>query len=203
MKKLNLGCGDHIIDGWLNVDYSFGAFLNKVPIVKFLAQKVLRTNWNKKIFIHNLSKKFPWEDNSVDYIYTSHTLEHFDREEGLHFLSESYRVLKLGGIIRILVPDLEVAIKKYLDKEIKAEYFIERLGVLTKKSNSRLKNILYKFISYPHKCMYDEQSLIRILQEIGFKAKRKNGFESEIANIDNVELQSRAYNSLIIEAEKV
>ncbi|MBE0573824.1 methyltransferase domain-containing protein [Candidatus Dojkabacteria bacterium] len=112
MKKLNLGCGDETPVGWVNVDYAPGAKLAKIPLInKFSLTKV---KWDKTIMIQNLLKNFPWETNTIDIIYSSHTLEHFTREEGQHFLKECHRVLKTGGLIRILVPDLKNFTLKYL-----------------------------------------------------------------------------------------
>ncbi len=76
-KKLNLGCGDKTPDGCLNVDYAWGAKLAKMPIVNKLG--LTNIKWDGKIIIHNLLKPFPWDTESIDVVYSSHTLEHFQR----------------------------------------------------------------------------------------------------------------------------
>ena len=92
--------------------------------------KLFDLEWDENIFIHDLTMKFPWERETVDIIYSSHTLEHFDKEQGEQFLSECYRVLKKNGIIRIVVPDLKGFVEHYLKGEILAEDFIKNLYVL-------------------------------------------------------------------------
>jgi predicted SAM-dependent methyltransferase len=53
---------------------------------------------------------FPWDlaDNSVSEILASHVLEHFDRHTGRAFLSECWRILQPGGVLRLAVPDFDV-----------------------------------------------------------------------------------------------
>ena len=102
--KLNLGCGMQVVNGWINVDFSLGARFLKFCLIRFLNKKLnfFKVNWDKRIHIHNLIKPFPWLNNSVDVIYSSHTLEHFSKIEGRYLLSESHRVLKKNRIIRII-----------------------------------------------------------------------------------------------------
>jgi predicted SAM-dependent methyltransferase len=69
------------------------------------------------------AEELPFEDNSIDEIYSGHLLEHFDIHEGKKALNEWYRVLKLGGIITITVPDIEKGLKCLLDGEINLEWF--------------------------------------------------------------------------------
>jgi len=106
--KLNLGCGSQVVAGWTNVDWAPGARLAKLPLFKAINRKLrfFRADWHKDIVLHDLTRPFPWPEESVDVVYSSHTLEHPSKEEGLKFLKECHRVLRRGGIIRILVPDL-------------------------------------------------------------------------------------------------
>jgi SAM-dependent methyltransferase len=54
----------------------------------------------------NLSKgKLPFPDRSFDIVYHKSMLEHFYRDEAEQIMKETYRVLKKGGILIILVPD--------------------------------------------------------------------------------------------------
>lgn len=199
-KKINLGCGDKTPEGWINVDYALGAKLAKIPFLHKLG--LTKIKWDRTIIIHNLLKLFPWETESIDVVYSSHTLEHFTREEGFHFLEECHRVLKYGGIIRIVVPDLKAFTLAYLEGKTRADYFIENLFVLYPSSNNFIRKILMPFISFPHKCMYDTQTLVKILQSIGFSVTKRNAFDSSIADIKNIEILSRTENSVIVEGIK-
>tara|TARA_X000001036_G_scaffold370832_1_gene357548 strand:+ start:65 stop:655 length:591 start_codon:yes stop_codon:yes gene_type:complete len=82
--KLNLGCGEKRLPGYLNVD-KFGT-----PDLK-----------------HDLeSFPWPWETNSVSEIALIHVLEHLGKETEVYFgiFKEMYRVCKNGSKIRIIVP---------------------------------------------------------------------------------------------------
>lgn len=67
-------------------------------------------------FIYDLNsgKPFPFGNKEVDNFYCSHTLEHVKPSLVLYVLKEFRRPLKSGGRIRIVVPDLETAVKWYL-----------------------------------------------------------------------------------------
>lgn len=88
--KLHLGCCNRYLPGYVNID------------IKGRTADVLAD-----------IRKLPYEDASVDEIYTSHVLEHFGRHEFLGVLREWYRVLKPGSYIYIAVPNIESAIDYY------------------------------------------------------------------------------------------
>ena len=62
----------------------------------------------------NTCSSFPVEQNSVDAHYISHTLEHLAPERVEKVLKEVYRTLRPGGLVRIVVPDIDVGIDWYL-----------------------------------------------------------------------------------------
>lgn len=63
---------------------------------------------------HDLREGIPFQDASVDAVYHSHVLEHIDRGNVASFFAEVRRVLRVGGVHRIVVPDLEVQARQYL-----------------------------------------------------------------------------------------
>lgn len=51
--------------------------------------------------VHDLTKfPYPFKDESVDAIHTSHFIEHLDGFERMKFFNECYRILKPGGKMR-------------------------------------------------------------------------------------------------------
>ncbi len=203
--QVNLGCGTHTPYDWINVDYAFGARISRLPVVSSLIRRlnVLRTDWPDGIVIHDLRQTFPWADNSVDHIYSSHTLEHLNKQQGRHCLKECFRVLKPGGVLRIVVPDLDAFVNYYTLGRIKADDFVDALGVCYVPDNaSLLKRLSGPFVSFPHNCMYSAPRLLEILRETGFSAESKAPFESAIPGIHGIELADRTVDSIICEAQK-
>jgi predicted SAM-dependent methyltransferase len=101
-KLLNLGCGTRFHKDWINVD--------------------IQSN-NEHVIAHDLKKGIPFGDNEFDMVYHSHVLEHIPKNEAQNFLKECVRVLKPGGILRIVIPDLEQITRKYialLEKGVKS-----------------------------------------------------------------------------------
>jgi SAM-dependent methyltransferase len=62
----------------------------------------------------DLSQSLPLANDSVDALYHAHVLEHLDRDAGGRLLTECFRALRPGGIIRVVVPDLEDLARRYL-----------------------------------------------------------------------------------------
>ena len=91
---LNLGCGNKTHPDWINIDFA--------PISNDVLQL-------------NLLKRIPLDDKCIKYIYHSHILEHFTESEGIAFISECYRLLQNGGILRIVLPDLENIVRSYIN----------------------------------------------------------------------------------------
>ena len=60
------------------------------------------------------ARKLPIDDLSFDVVYSSHVLEHFSFKWSINILKEWIRVLKIGGEIQIVVPNLEWAAEKIL-----------------------------------------------------------------------------------------
>ncbi|WP_186774797.1 class I SAM-dependent methyltransferase [Allorhodopirellula solitaria] len=69
---------------------------------------------DRAVLAANLRESFPFEDSFFDVVYSSHVLEHFTRKEANQFIQECMRILKPGGVVRIVVPDLELLCRKYL-----------------------------------------------------------------------------------------
>lgn len=101
MKMLNIGCGDTANSQWVNIDLGGG----------------------DNVTSHDVTKGLPFPDQSFDVVYHSHLLEHLPREKALSFMGECFRILKPGGIVRVLVPDLEQISRLYLEKLARAEEY--------------------------------------------------------------------------------
>ena len=84
--KLNLGCGNKLIEGYINLD-------------KF--------NYYKCDVTHDLEKfPYPFESNSINEILLSHVLEHIGQQPEIfiNIIKELYRICKKNALIIIKVP---------------------------------------------------------------------------------------------------
>ena len=67
------------------------------------------------ILCWDLRHGIPFPDGTFDAVYHSHFLEHLDRSVAPAVLRECGRVLKPGGIVRVVIPDWEWLTNRYLE----------------------------------------------------------------------------------------
>jgi predicted SAM-dependent methyltransferase len=94
VRKLHLGSGPIGLPGWFNTDLS-----PQTDSVVYLDAR----------------KPFVIDDETFDYVFSEHMIEHISRSAGLFMLRECWRVLKPGGTIRVATPDLAVVLGLYSD----------------------------------------------------------------------------------------
>lgn len=204
--RLNLGCGETVIDGWINVDYALGARIRRLPIMGWIVSKLhlFDVSWDNRVLIHDLKKRFPFSDQSVDVIYCSHMFGCFSKTERSFFLSECHRILKMEGVIRVIQPDLKAFVATYMSGRISAEDFLERLCVILPKPEGLLKRVTVGVFSYPYMCVYDEATLAAVLLQAGFSVQSKQAFESDIHDIREIEQEHRvAQGTIILEGTRI
>lgn len=135
-------------------------------------------------------------------VYHSHLLEHLDRDAAVAFLEESYRVLRPGGIVRIVVPDLELIVRRYVssldaalndsgaaathDESIASIYeqSVRREGVGTAHQPAFIRLIERVVLGdarrkgETHQWMYDRVSLRIKLETVGFREVTLHSFDT-------------------------
>ena len=79
--RLNLGCSDRTIPGYLGVDIANG------PAVDVMA---------------DLTERWPWDPGTVEHIIAHDIIEHLP--DKIHTMNELYRVLCTGGEVEVIVP---------------------------------------------------------------------------------------------------
>jgi len=138
--RLHLGSAKRRLNGFINIDREFSDGVDLVTDVADLSA---------------------FGDSSVVEIYSSHTLEYFDREGVRAVLAEWARVLKPGGEIYVTVPDLNQLLKIYtLSGDIR---FV--LGPMFGKwHNEHNGETLY------HRTVWDHASLKTYLEDSGFES---------------------------------
>ena len=142
-----------------------------------------------------------FSNDSVDYIYVCHVLEHFPRNETFIALKEWNRVLKPNGLIRIAVPDWDAIVNYYLKNQDLENVLNLLYGARGKEEKNELA----------HKRVFNLASLRSLLYEAGFKRIKKylfsETFHSNIddyanAHLPHMDFENGILVSLNVEASK-
>lgn len=199
--KVNLGCGLSVAPGWINIDGSPNAIAANLPkqlhkisyrisgAHQYYSLETYCSILGESEFIHHdLSYGIPLDDNTADFVYTSHFIEHLDRAVATRLLADVWRVLKPQGVLRVGVPDLAMAWVMYQRGE-----------------KERMLND-YFFIDGAtgysmHRYLYDYDMLSSLLSQLGFvEIARTQYQEGATPNLEL--LDNRAEYTLFIEARK-
>ena len=192
IRKLQIGSGANVLEGWLNTDL----------------------NPRKKTVSLDATKRFNFDDNTFDYVFMEHLIEHLTFEQGLVLLKECYRVLKFRGRIRISTPNLHFVISLYeKDRSSAQEKYIQWVmeTVLPRIRVFSSVFVINNFFScWGHKFLYDDETLTLLLAHCGFvKVKRYAVKESDDGNLRNIEVHGwsvgeefNVLESMVLEAEK-
>lgn len=85
-KRLNICCGERVLDGYDNTD------IRKV---------------DPRVMVFDHTEPWALESESYDEVFARHCLEHFSLKQARFVASETYRVLRPGGVVYVVVPNLE------------------------------------------------------------------------------------------------
>lgn len=175
---LNVGCGDKSHPGCVNIDY----------------------RWTPGIDVcWDITKKaYPFPDERFEGIYTEHCLEHIPYDSCRRNLVEFRRILKPGGILRVVIPDgelyLDLYARKKTDKSVMMPYGENEATAMI--SVNRI------FRAHRHLFIYDFETFGMLLEEAGFRnitrVKFMQGSDSRLL-MDSAE---REIESLYIEAQR-
>ncbi len=215
---LHIGCGFIAPDGWVNIDASWGAWLAKHPwlhrlvaTLGVIGQEQADAPWPPNIKVHDITRGLPYPERSVSVVYASHLLEHLTRSAAREFVQECHRVLRPGGIIRLMVPDLEILARRYLEEkgethpgdEGPANRFLEATMLSVDYTGLPLPMRLYRLWKdfFPHKWLYDADSLVALVRGLGFREVSRRGYlQSRIPQIGDVERADRFESGVCVEA---
>ena len=142
--NLHLGCGTKYLPDFVNID---GNLFNKLDL------------WL------DVRNGLPFASNSVYSIYSTHMFEHFYADELDLLLRESARVLKPGGGVRLIVPNLESAIKAY--SQDRSAWFEDHFPRHFDSLGGRFSNFV--FCDGQHRTAFDFTYMNEVLRKAGFR----------------------------------
>lgn len=175
-SNLNLGCGlSHHLKGFINID----------------ACSLPQTT-QESAFIGNydLTSGLPFPDESKSLVYSSHFFEHLTSQEGIFLFKEIHRVLRKGGVMRLVLPNMPLAIEHYatgrLVKFCEGHPAIDLIKeVIPRGTDTILTADWINLVFYDtggefgHKCFYDDESIFYSLKFVGFSHTEKSHFKSD------------------------
>lgn len=196
--KINLGCGPDGINGWRNYDWGLLPLLNKLGVMKYMVKlglidKNYLVKW-PKFELCDIRKGLLEADESVDFVYCSHVLEHFERLRAKDILIEVRRILKKNGIFRIVLPDLRLVTKiNNADQMCQVWWGYDK---------SKIGRIA-RFFVREHRWMYDLESIKKLLLESGFKHINQSKYrDGSLPDLEKLDLKIHRNLSLYVEAKK-
>jgi predicted SAM-dependent methyltransferase len=196
---LHIGCGENIVDGWLNI----GLFpKNRFPYNKLIKQG------NAWILNMDIKMGIPVKKGSVKYIYASHFIEHLSFKEGYLFLKNCNGYMEKSGLIRLAFPNLKLWIKRYYENDYAFfQTYYASLKNYLKLPPLRTNGEVFMSLCYAwgHKWLYDAESMTDLLIRTGFaQIFEKKINVSLIPDIEKLELDLdiRRLETCYIEAIK-
>jgi predicted SAM-dependent methyltransferase len=171
---LHLGCGMQIKDGWVNLDIDGGSApvlpSNCSPQTRFIS--------------HDLrSGVLPLDDESCEFIYSSHFFEHLEYNDGVRLMRDCHRVLRLSGTFRAALPDFEKLFRAYIDRNEEHFNLYNILDVYPDRPPETITmcdHINLGVYEFGHKCIYDEEKACRLLRHLGFASAEITPFREGI-----------------------
>lgn len=200
--RVNVGCGRTAIHGWLNLDNSLTVLIARTPFARLLpanprafAREVRKQNirWGD-------AKRLPLGASAAEVVYSSHMIEHLTPRQAKTFLAEAKRVLRPGGIVRLVVPDLRLLVDDYLASG-DADRFVAN-SLLCAPLDTPLRKLSAVTLGQRHhQWIYDGPSLARALEGAGFvEARSLPAGETRISNPGDLDLRERECESAYVEA---
>jgi predicted SAM-dependent methyltransferase len=175
---VHLGAGDHRLEGWMNLDIIFNAQVDAVA---------------------DLTRSLPFRSESVDFIHSEDFLEHVDYGAGQVVLDECYRVLRPGGVMRLLMPDLESLVERiYLRRE---EHHLRWCQVQLDARGPCESLNMHLRMNGEHRFIYDRDLIQRLLGDRGFDVGFVRWNESKHPRLRFLDLRDFGLN-LFVEARK-
>jgi predicted SAM-dependent methyltransferase len=167
--KINLGSGHWKLDDWVNVDID----RESQPDV-----------------CANLAGGLPFATGVADLMHTEDFIDQLSLDDAAEFLQECHRILRPGGILRVLTPDMRKLAQLYLnDPEKLMTMWKGFVGVpLSLDTAGEIFNIGMRFAG--HTFMYDEETFKALTSRCGFKARRVEYQKSEAPELRGLDLRS-------------
>jgi methyltransferase family protein len=211
---LNVGCGLSAHPDWRNIDASPSLMISRTPLLGTMLRRTgLIPRWPHNVHYGNVLRLRSLPPGSCELVFASHVLEHLSYADVGTALKRIHLLLRGGGILRLLTPDLRHYVEAYLadvgsgdDERVArgAGHFMRDSGLGMEESRTGLRcRIREALANSRHQWIWDKPSLVAQLQEVGFVDILERGHgESLDARFFQVEDPSRHAQSFCLECRK-
>jgi hypothetical protein len=231
MKKVNIAGGPINVDGWINVEYGVFPYLKKnfsfilalcFKICNFKELNYLNSlTFSNNIIFHNVIKNIDcFEDESIDFFYCSHFIEHLTKDECSKLLNNIEKKIKKqrerggGGILRLVTPDLDLYINNSSVKDVNSLFYSGYHHYIfpNLKTQNFIKNFFTKLICMlfvrPHKYIYNKAEIISLIKSSLINSKYEIKFynqkEGDCPNIDFLDIHDKSiYLEVIFSSNEI
>lgn len=172
MSYVQYGCGLCAPAQWINFDASPTLIVERLPVIG----RLLRiTGFPPNVLRGDIVRGLPVPEGSSKGVYASHVLEHLTRSDLETALANTLRMLRPGGVFRLVVPDLEARARRYLSMigDPAAADWLMRSTMLGKERRPSFRE---KVGRSAHLWMWDFNSLAAALRHAGFGDIRRASF---------------------------
>lgn len=206
-KYIQYGCGwaSPVPESWRNFDASPTLRYERLPLIGKLYTKN-HARFPENVEYGDIVKGLPVQMGTCKGVYCSHVLEHLSLEDFRKALQNTYRILRSGGIFRLVLPDLEYSIKKYINDpaDDAAHTFMKETSLGQEKRNRGLKGVAFSLLgNSQHLWMWDFKAIESELRNAGFIEIRRARFGDSMDHFfTEVEERGRWENCLGVECLK-
>jgi predicted SAM-dependent methyltransferase len=167
--KISLGSGGVRFPGWLHVDAD--------------------PQWQPDV-VADLSQPLPFADDYADFLQSEDFIGQLSFAQAREHLHDCHRVLKRGGVLRLLTPDLAVLVDHYQRGDTRVlELWKREVGIPL--VTDTLGELLHAALTFAgQKSFYDEATLRALLEPIGFEVQRVAYSESAWPELRGLDLRS-------------
>jgi len=177
-RFVQYGCGWSAPDTWRNFDVSPTLRFERVPILgRLFAKNAAR--FPKNVEVGDIIGGLPIAPGWCDGVYCSHVLEHLALDDFRLALRNTRTILKPGGVFRLVLPDLESLVQRYLRNTATSasiDFMSDSYLGVTERPRG-LRGALISWLgNSKHLWMWDYKSMRAELAEAGFVDIRRASF---------------------------
>ncbi len=175
VRRLHWGCGSVTPPAWINADVA------DLPDIDIRCDVI---------------RGLPLSDNSIDYISSQHALQDVGMYDQWAVLGEQYRVLKPDGVLRLCLPDLDLAIAAY--QSGRRDYFYSNNWATIS------GDFIAQILGWGHaKTLFTYEFAEELVMSVNFRSCHRVRYRETTSRYSGiVELDDRQGESFFLEAYK-